>query len=173
MEFPFFHHRHPAVPPRADPPKPVVEEKVMSTAPVTLAPKENKFESFLTKFGHDLESISNAAVNVAVEELPSIDPLLPPAVASTVNEVVGFAAQQVASIDAKYTAIGKSTAPFAVKVAEAVSVGGLGAIAIAAKGGLTLDTAQLAQFFSAAAQITAALNLTNVTAVPVAPVATA
>lgn len=140
----------------------------VAPAPVVAAPKENKFESFLTKFGDVLKNISNAAVNVAVEELPVIDSLLPPSVASTVNDVVSFAAQQVASIDAKYTAIGQSSAPFAVKVAEAVAVGGMGAVAIAAKGGLTLDTAQLGQFFSAAAQITAALNLTNITAAPVA-----
>lgn len=143
----------------------------MSTAPVTTAPKENKFESFLTKFGKDIENISNAAVNIATEELPVIDPLLPAAVAATVNAVVGFAAQQVAAVDAKYTAIGKSDVPFAVKVAEAVGVGGLGAIAIAAKGGLALDTAQLSQFFSGAAQIAAALNLTNITAAPTVPAA--
>lgn len=133
----------------------------------TVVPTENKFESFLSKFGADIMKFSNAAVNVAVEELPAIDPLLPASVATTVNEVVSFAAQQVAAVDAKYAAIGNSSASFGVKVAEAVAVGGLGAIAIAAKGGLTLDTAQLAQFFTGAAQVGAALNLTNVTAAPV------
>lgn len=140
----------------------------MSTAPVVVKP-ENKFESFLSKFGSDLEKFSNAAINVTVEELPVIDSPLPASVAATVNAVVSFAAGQVAAADSRYRIISASTVPFAVKVAEAVAVGGIGAIAIAAKGGLTLDTAQLAQFFNAAVAITSALNLTNVTADPVVP----
>lgn len=136
----------------------------MST-PATPA-KPNAFESFLTKFGDALKNIGNAATNIAVEELPVIDPLLPPALASEVNAVVGYAAQQVAAADAKYAAIGSSNVPYAVKVAEAVAVGGAGAIAIAAKGGLTLDAGQLGTFFAAAGQIAAALNLSNLTATP-------
>jgi hypothetical protein len=147
----------------------------MSTAPVTPAPAENKFESFLTKFGHDLEAIGNAGVNIAVEELPSVAPMLPPALGKELTTVVTFAAQQVAAVDAKYTAIGNSNVPFGVKVAEAVATGGMGAIALAAQAGFTLPTANLGLFFAGAGQIASSLNLTNVTAapVPVAPETTA
>ncbi len=138
----------------------------MATSTVTPVP--NKFESFLEKFGHDLENIGNASVNIAVEELPVVDPMLPPALAAELNKVVTFAAQQVAAVDAKYSAIGKSTVPFAVKVAEAVAVGGAGAIAIAAQAGFTLPAANLGMFFSGAGQIASSLNLTNITAPPVA-----
>ena len=144
------------------------------TTTVTSGPKkENKFESFFTKFGHVLEDIGNGATNIAVEELPDVEPLLPPALGSAVAKVVTFAAQQVAAVDAKYAAIGASDVSYGVKVAEAVAVGGVGAIAIAAQAGFTLPESQLGVFFSGAGQIASALNLSNITESPAPPAAPA
>lgn len=132
-----------------------------------MATTPNKFESFLSKFGNILKNIGNAATNIAVEELPVIDPLIPPALAAELTKVVTFAAQQVAAVDAKYAAIAGSNVPYAVKVAEAVAAGGTGAIAIAAQAGFLLPQENLGLFFSGAGQIAAALNLSNITAPPV------
>lgn len=143
----------------------------MATAPVTPVKETGlqKFENFFEKFGHDLEVGFNVAENIALQELPVIAPLLPPATYNKVATFVNAAAQQVAAVDQKYAAIGKSNVPFAVKVAEAVAVGGSAVIALAAEAGLQI--VNVSQFFTAASQLAQSLNLQNVTAPPTPPVA--
>jgi hypothetical protein len=143
----------------------------MSTAPVPVpaAPKPNKFESFLTKFGDILKNIGNVAVNVAEQEAPVVLPLIPPAAQPGFLKILSFAATQVAAVDAKYAAIGASDVPFSVKVAEAVAVGGVGALAIAAQAGFTVADGQLATLFSAAGQAASVLNFGGLTDAPTVP----
>lgn len=139
----------------------------MSTAPVVKETTTQKVESFFSKFGDTLKTIFNVATNVAVEELPAVQPLLPPAIYSQVAAAVNLAAQQVAAADAKYAAIGSSAVPYGVKVAEAVAVGGEGVLALLAQNGLLL-TGHLFDFFAAAGTIASSLNLVNITAPPAA-----
>jgi hypothetical protein len=127
---------------------------------------ENGFESFFTKFGSALKTVFNVSANVAVDTETQIEPLLPSAYQAGYVKLVNAAAQQVAAADAKYAAIGASNVSFAVKVAEAVAVGGEGILAIAAQEGLTINT-NLATFFSAATTITQSLTATSLTAAPV------
>jgi hypothetical protein len=148
----------------------------MSTAPIVpVVPakqtQQQKFESFWTNFGAILKNIANAAVNIAQEEAPIIEPLLPPAIGAALAKVLSAAATQVGYADAKYAAIEGSDVPFGVKVAEAVAVGGAGVLAIAAVAGLEISSTQLPQFFGAAFQIASVLNLANITAAPAAPAA--
>lgn len=140
----------------------------MSTTPtpVPATPKPNKFESFLTKFGEILKNIANVAVNVAEAEAPVIEPLLPPAAEAGFVKILTAAATQVAAADAKYAAIGASDVPFSVKVAEAVAVGGIGVLAIAAQAGYTVADGQLVTLFSAAGQAASVLNFTGLTNAP-------
>lgn len=146
----------------------------MSTTPVTPAPTAlQKFESFFTNFGKILRNIQNVIVNVAEQEEPNIDQIIPATQAANLHTLIVAAAQQVAAADAKYDAIGQSTVPFAVKVTEAVAVNGGLVIALAAKMGLTIPQAQLGTFFTAAANIASSLNLTNVTGTPAVPASTA
>lgn len=130
---------------------------------------QQKFESFMTKFGDVLKNIANVGVNIAEEAAPSIEALLPPVYAASFAKILSAAASQVAAVDVKYTAIGASTVPYAVKVAEAVAVGGEGVLAIAAQAGFTLNSTNLLSFFSAAGTIAGSLNLANITATPVVP----
>lgn len=145
----------------------------MATTPTPApAPKENKFESFLSKFGTFIKDFANVAVNVGEQELPVIVQLLPPAASAGVVALMNYAATQVAAVDAKYAAIGSSNIPFAAKVAEAVAVGGVGALAIAAQAGLKIDESNLNLLFSAAGQAASVLNFTGVTSTPIVPTTT-
>lgn len=174
-----FHHKSDVPsPPIEKPAAPAAVPKeipVMSTTPTpTPAPHQTgvqKFESFFTNFGKILRSIQNAATNILEQEEPNIDTLIPPAMAANLHLLVVAAATQVAAADAKYDQIGQSTAPYGVKVAEAVAIGGGTVLALAAKLGFTLPQAQLGNFFAAAGQIAASLNLTNVTGTPTPPAA--
>lgn len=144
----------------------------MATAPITIAPaKPNAFESFLSKFGTVLKNIANVAVNAGEQEAAVIEPLLPPAAANGLAKVLSAAASQVAAADAKYAAIGQSNVPYAVKVAEAVAVGGEGILALAAQAGLTIASGQLSTFIGAAGTIASTLNFTGLTNTPVVPAA--
>lgn len=146
----------------------------MSTAPVTPAPsKLNGFESFFTKFGTVLKDIANVAVNIGEQEAAVIEPLLPPTIAAGLAKVLSAAATQVAAADAKYAAIGQSNVPYAVKVAEAVAVGGEGILALATQAGLTIASGQLSQFIGAAGTIASTINLTGLTNAPVPQVSPA
>jgi hypothetical protein len=147
----------------------------MATAPVTPAipveTAQQKIDSFFTKFGDVLRNVFNAGANIAIETLPAIEPLIPVAYQPTVVALVTAAVQQVAAADAKYAAIGASTVPMGVKIAEAVAVGGTGILAIAAQGGLKITT-DLPTFFAAATTIAQSLNLATLTTAPVVPVTT-
>lgn len=157
---------------------PVVTEplETVPVAPTTAAPvattetKTQKVENFFTKFGDVLKTIFNVAANTAVDTETTIEPLLPSAYQAGYIKLVNAAAQQVAAADAKYTAIGASNVSFAVKVAEAVAVGGEGVLAIAAQCGLTITT-DLPTFFSAAATVAQSLDTATLTQAPVAPTA--
>jgi len=141
----------------------------MTTPATPVAKKENKFESFLSKFGNVLKNIANVAVNVGEQEEAVIDPLLPPAAAAELNKIISAAASQVAAADVKYAAIGQSDVPYAVKVAEAVAVGGEGILALAAQNGFTIAEGQLSTFVAAAGQIASTINFTGLTNTPVVP----
>ncbi|MGC1784467.1 MAG: hypothetical protein WA708_18225 [Acidobacteriaceae bacterium] len=146
----------------------------MSTQSVTTVPaapvkKENAFESFFTKFGDALKDIANVAVNVGEQEAAVIEPLLPPTAAAGFAKILSAAAAQVAAADAKYAAIGDSNVPYAVKVAEAVAVGGEGVLAIAAQEGFTVAQGEVSTLMSAAGTIASTLNFTGLTEAPVVP----
>lgn len=167
---------------------PAIAEEIntMATAPVTLEPAstsaepaatpdadtatketvEQKVEAAFTKVGHFFEDITNIAVNTAEETEPQVLPLLPSAFQPEYTALLNFAATGVASIDAKYAAIGKSNVPFAVKVVEAVATFGQGALAIAAQAGVTVGN--LNTLFASAATIAQNLNVTTLTAAPTA-----
>lgn len=155
-------------------PSPAPTPVPVNPAPIaTPAPAKEtagqKIESFFTKFGQAIEKLANAAVNVAEEELPAVQPLLPPSLYSKVSTMVAVAAQQVAAADAKYAAIGSSNVPYGVKVAEAVAVGGTAVLALAAQAGLQI--VDMNAFFAAAGQMAGALNLSGVTGAPKPPAA--
>lgn len=137
----------------------------MATTSATPAPKANKVESFFTKFGDVLKDIFNAGANALQETEPSVVKVLPPALQAGYIKLVNAAVAQVAQADAKYAQIGASDVPFAVKVAEAVAVGGDGVLAIAAQEGLVITT-DLPTFFTAATQIAQSLNLATITEAP-------
>jgi hypothetical protein len=145
-----------------------VETNMSSTLATPAAPAVPQIQSFFTKFGEVLKNIFNVGANVGVDTETTIDPLLPPAYQASYLKLVNAAATQVAAADAKYALIGASSVPFAVKVAEAVAVGGEGVLAIAAQEGLTITT-DLPTFFSAAATIAQSLNTATLTAAPIAP----
>lgn len=142
----------------------------MSTAPVATAPHVNEFENILNHIASGIRKFNNSVINLANEEEPVIAPLLPPNVAAVLGEFLASATTQLAATDAKYAAIGQSSAPWAVKAAEAAAVGGIGLLAILAKAGITVTTGQLPVILAAIPSVAANLNLTGITLAPVVPI---
>lgn len=144
----------------------------MATTTATPETGLQKIESFFDHIGAGIEKFNNAVLNIANEEAPVIEPLLPASAAAALSEFLPAATTLLASVDAKYTALGQSTASWPVKVAEAIAIGGTGLVAILAKGGVTITTGQLPTILTSVGTLASNLNLATITNAPVAPAST-
>lgn len=138
----------------------------MSTAPVT--PALNKFETLMDHIGSGLEKFNNGLLNIAAEEAPVLEPLLPANISAGLAEFLTAALPQLAATDASLATINASTTePWAARAAQATAVGGLGLLAILAKFGIVATTSQLPGILTAVGSIASTLKLTGITAPPV------
>jgi hypothetical protein len=127
----------------------------------------NVFESVLTKIGKALLDIVNVGSNVFTAEQPLIDQLLPATISGPIDTVNTLFRNTMASVEAKYQAIGSSSVPFAQKVAEVVAISGAAATQILTQAGYTVGTADLSLIAEGATNVYNLLG-TSLTAAPVA-----
>ena len=139
----------------------------MATATVTpAAPKENAFETFLSKAAADIEKVLNAGINIAVAEQPLINQILPPQFASAENAATALIKNVMLTTEAKYAALGQ-TIPYGQKVAEVVGITGAALIQILAGIGVTAGESQLTALVTGAtAFANLPSNLTTLSATP-------
>jgi ABC-type uncharacterized transport system ATPase subunit len=142
---------------------------VSVAAPVVKETAAQKFDSFINGFGHKLEEIVNVGENVAIQESTFIESLLPPAEAKAFAIVVSTVGKQLAAVEAKYAAIGQSTVPEALKIAEAVAVSGESVLQTLASVGISVTAGNLTTLFGGLGQALSVLNISTLTKTPVVP----
>lgn len=138
-------------------------------APVNTVAKVSglqKFENVLTHIAGVLEKIQNGIVNVAEAEKPVIQQLLPSGLTVPLYAIIDHIAGQLASVDARYAAIGQQTVPYATKVAEVVATSGALYVSSLASGGISLGTMTINELV-AGLGVVGNLNLATITAAPV------
>jgi hypothetical protein len=128
------------------PPKPeepaIAEETTMSTAAVTPAVTENKFETFLSKAATDIVKVDNAIINVITAEQPLLNQILPPQYATTESAINTLFKNTMLEVEAKYAAI-NPTATFAQKIADVVAITAPAVIQMLAGIGVTAGQSEL------------------------------
>jgi hypothetical protein len=133
----------------------------------TTTAKENKFESVLTKIGKAFLDVVNVGSNLAEAEQPLLDQLLPEAISSPIDTVNTLFRNTMASVEAKYQAIGSSDVTFAQKVAEVVAISGAAAAQILTQAGYTVTTETLSEIATGATNVYNLLG-TSITTSPTA-----
>lgn len=114
----------------------------MATTAVVAAPKENGFETFLSKAATDVEKVINASINVVTAEQPLLNQILPPQYTTAETAATALIKNVMLTVEAKYAAIG-TTVSFAQRVAEVVAITAPALVQILAGIGVTAGSSEL------------------------------
>jgi hypothetical protein len=125
-----------------------------TTAGSVTSPKENGFETFLSKAASGIEKALNIGINIATAEQPLINQLLPPQFANAENAATALIKNVMLTTEAKYQAIGKAV-PYGQKVAEVVAITGAALIQILAGIGVTAGQGELLALVTGATSFSA------------------